>query len=238
MGCDAEVARYGTRWRFAQRDADAAWLATARDGIVPVLQSGGVVGTMPNIPANRINSQLDLAGPAFTVSAEEASGITALQLATRALRAGEIDAALVGAVDLSHEPVHLAALADLGLGTTPGDAAVVLTLKRLADARRDGDTVYATLALPDEQKSGVFARFSRAVGRCFWHRYRAGLDPPGGQISRHARLAACGRSRVGHSPWRTAQTQHRSHALVGATNGRCGGIGAASSTSHGAPAQC
>jgi acyl transferase domain-containing protein len=167
MGCDAEVARYGTRWRLAQRDADAAWLATARDGIVPVLQSGGVVGTMPNIPANRINSQLDLAGPAFTVSAEEASGITALQLATRALRAGEIDAALVGAVDLSHEPVHLAALADLGLSTPPGDAAVVLTLKRLADARRDGDTVYATLALPDEHSPASSAVSSAQMGDAF-----------------------------------------------------------------------
>jgi len=146
MGCDTEVARYGTRWRLAHDGSDAAWLTTARDGIVPVLQSGGVVGTMPNIPANRINSQLDLAGPAFTVSAEEASGISALHLAARALRSGEIDAALVGAVDLSHEPVHLAALAALGLKPTPGDAAVVLTLKRLDDARRDGDTVFATLA--------------------------------------------------------------------------------------------
>jgi acyl transferase domain-containing protein/1-acyl-sn-glycerol-3-phosphate acyltransferase len=145
MGCDAEVSRYGARWRLASESSDPAWLARARDGIVPVLQSSGVVGTMPNIPANRINSQLDLAGPAFTVSAEEASGVTALHLAARALRAGEIDAALVGAVDLSHEPVHLAALATLGQRTTPGDAAVVLTLKRLADARRDGDQVFATL---------------------------------------------------------------------------------------------
>jgi acyl transferase domain-containing protein/3-hydroxymyristoyl/3-hydroxydecanoyl-(acyl carrier protein) dehydratase/1-acyl-sn-glycerol-3-phosphate acyltransferase len=145
MGCDAEVSRYGARWRLAAESDDPAWLASARDGIVPVLQASGVVGTMPNIPANRINSQLDLAGPAFTVSAEEESGITALHLAARALRAGEIDAALVGAVDLSHEPVHRAALAALGRSSAPGDAAVVLTLKRLTDARRDGDPVFATL---------------------------------------------------------------------------------------------
>ncbi|MBK6908315.1 MAG: beta keto-acyl synthase [Rhodocyclaceae bacterium] len=145
MGCDAEVARYGARWRLANRSSDPAWLASARDGIVPLLKSSGVVGTMPNIPANRINSQLDLAGPAFTVSAEEASGITALQLAARALRAGEIDAALVGAVDLSHEPVHQAALAALGKACAPADAAVVLTLKRLDDARRAGDPVFALL---------------------------------------------------------------------------------------------
>ena len=152
MGCDAEVARYGARWRLATR-ADAAssevvapdWLQTARDSIVPVLQSAGVLGTMPNIPANRITSQLDLAGPAFTVSSEEGSGISALWIAARALRAGEIDAALVGAVDMSHEPVHITALAELGLTASPGDAAVVLTLKRLSDAERDGDPVYATM---------------------------------------------------------------------------------------------
>jgi acyl transferase domain-containing protein/3-hydroxymyristoyl/3-hydroxydecanoyl-(acyl carrier protein) dehydratase/1-acyl-sn-glycerol-3-phosphate acyltransferase len=147
MGCDPEVARYGTRWRLATEGADPAWLAAARDGIVPLLQSSGVVGTMPNMPANRINSQLDVAGPAFTISAEEASGITALHLAVRALRAGEFDAAMVGAVDLSHEPVHQAALAELGHSTPSADAAVVLTLKRLEDAHRDGDTVFATVAV-------------------------------------------------------------------------------------------
>ncbi|MFZ4539449.1 beta-ketoacyl synthase N-terminal-like domain-containing protein, partial [Propionivibrio sp.] len=161
MGCDAEVARYGARWRLASEDTDPAWLASARDGIVPLLQSSGVVGTMPNIPANRINSQLDLAGPAFTVSAEEASGITALHLAARALRAGEIDAALVGAVDLSHEPVHQAALAALGRSTPAGDAAVVLILKRLADARRDGDPIFATL---DTSASPASLKFGDAAG--------------------------------------------------------------------------
>ena len=58
MGCDAEVARYGARWRLATISSDPAWLASARDGIVPLLKSSGTVGTMPNIPANRINSRL------------------------------------------------------------------------------------------------------------------------------------------------------------------------------------
>ena len=165
MGCDAEVSRYGARWRLAN-EGDAEWLKAARDGIVPVLQSPGVLGTMPNIPANRINSQLDLAGPAFTVSAEEASGIAALRIAARALEAGEIDAALVGAVDMSHEPVHQAALQELGISAPAGDAAVVLTLKRLEDARRDGDRVVATLAphpdpLPAAQGEGA-AAFGKA----------------------------------------------------------------------------
>src|SRR5205807_602997 len=73
----------------------------------------GVVGAMPNIPANRLNSQLDLGAPSFTVAAEELSGLRALEIAWRALEHGEIDVALVGAVDLCAEPVHEAAAASV-----------------------------------------------------------------------------------------------------------------------------
>ncbi|HKN51574.1 MAG TPA: beta-ketoacyl synthase N-terminal-like domain-containing protein, partial [Amycolatopsis sp.] len=146
MGCDPEVARYGGRWRAPKAEQDA---------FAPVLKSAGVVGTMPNIVANRLNAQLDLAGPSFTVSAEEASGIVALKLAARALRTGEADAAVVGAVDLSHESVHETALADLGVEREPGDAAVVLVLKRLSDVDEDeviallDDVTHADLAVGD-----------------------------------------------------------------------------------------
>lgn len=147
MGCDAEVSRFGVRWRLADDIDDPDRLAAARDGVTPGWTAAGVVGAMPNIVANRLNSQFDLRGPSFTVSREQLSGTTALEMAARALRRGEIDAAVVGAVDLSCEPVHEAAVQAL-LGTeeqTPGDAAVVLVLKRAADAKRDGDTVFAVL---------------------------------------------------------------------------------------------
>jgi len=90
-----------------------------------------------------LNSQFDLRGPSYTVSREELSGTTALEMAARALRRGEIDAAVVAAVDLSCEPVHQAAARVLlGPGEQiAGDAAVVFVLKRADDARRDGDTV-------------------------------------------------------------------------------------------------
>ncbi|WP_073839326.1 beta-ketoacyl synthase N-terminal-like domain-containing protein [Micromonospora sp. CB01531] len=136
MGTDPEVARYGARWRSP---------AGTRDAVAPALRSAGVLGTMPNIVANRLNAFLDVAGPSFTVSAEEASGLVALEIAARALRTGEVDAAVVGAVDLSCEPVHEAALADLGIDRTPGDAAVVLVLKRLGDAECAGEPVIALL---------------------------------------------------------------------------------------------
>ncbi len=158
-GSDPEVARYGARWRLAEwaqnwaeaagAEADASWIAGARDAIVDVLKSAGVVGNMPNIPANRLNSQFDVAGPSFTVSSEELSGIVGLNIACRALRAGEVDAAMVGAVDLSCEPVHIAASAILGPDRQiPGDAAVVLVLKRADEARAAGDRILAIL--PDE----------------------------------------------------------------------------------------
>ncbi|OLE26902.1 MAG: hypothetical protein AUG44_11595 [Actinobacteria bacterium 13_1_20CM_3_71_11] len=158
MGCDAEVARYGARWR-------APYLPEPVDpeAYAPVLRCAGVLGTMPNIVANRLNALLDLAGPSFTVSAEEASGTVALDLAARALRTGEADAAVVGAVDLSREPVHEAALADLGVQRDAGDGAVVLVLKRLADAQRDGDEVIALLDAAAQGTADVTALDTAAL---------------------------------------------------------------------------
>lgn len=139
MQCDAEIARSSLRWRregvTAGRIADAPLSA-------PV-----VIGCMPNMVANRLNQQLGLEGPSFTLSAEEASGTVALEIAARALSAGEIDAAIVAAVDLSCEPVQrTAAQAALPAHRgAPADACVALVLKRAADARRDGDHVLAIL---------------------------------------------------------------------------------------------
>ena len=53
MGVDAEVARYGARWRSNEYGGDAA----LRDAIVPALESAGVIGTMPNIVTNRIHTK-------------------------------------------------------------------------------------------------------------------------------------------------------------------------------------
>jgi PfaB family protein len=140
MEPDAEVARYGTRWRLGPHDGSHATVDTARDAVIAPLESAGVLGCMPNIPANRLSSQFDLAGPAFTVQCMRASGLHALQIACDALASGEIDAALVGAVDAGCEPVNRAACA-----RPPADAAVALVLKRLDMAERDGDRIHAVL---------------------------------------------------------------------------------------------
>jgi acyl transferase domain-containing protein/3-hydroxymyristoyl/3-hydroxydecanoyl-(acyl carrier protein) dehydratase/1-acyl-sn-glycerol-3-phosphate acyltransferase len=187
MQCDAEVARYGARWRVAGWardwarhlgvDLSEAWVPRAREEIGSRRQAAGVVGSMPNIPANRVGSQFDLGGPSFTVSAEELSGIVCLELAARSLRARETDAVVVAAVDLCCEPVHRAA-ARAGLGIDrqpPGDAAVALVLKRLEDARRGGDTIYALL--PGEVSGQAALRLSldgdRVLTPLFGHAHAA-----------------------------------------------------------------
>lgn len=150
MGVDPEVARY------AVTGPDAAPSAA------------GVLGTMPNLVANRVNVQLDVAGPSFTVSAEEASGLVALRLAEGALRRGEVDVAVVGAVDLSCEPVHQAALRALSRDRPAGDAAVVLLLERESDARAAGHPAIAVLddraAEPDLIVGGGIGRDAKAGG--------------------------------------------------------------------------
>jgi len=151
MGCDTEVCRWGVRLRVEgwseKWGAAAGWFEEAREAVTPELGPAGVLGVMPNIVANRLTSQFDFGGPSFCVSSEERSGLDALTCASRALAAGEIDAALVGAVDLSCEPAHAAAAhAVLGRDEhVPGDAAVVLIIKRLSDAQAAGDAVYAVL---------------------------------------------------------------------------------------------
>jgi 3-oxoacyl-(acyl-carrier-protein) synthase/3-hydroxymyristoyl/3-hydroxydecanoyl-(acyl carrier protein) dehydratase len=160
MGCDAEAARSGMCWRlehFVRKwikngwtnnacfNDLSNWLSEARDHISPLREAGSIIGAMPNIPASRISSQFDLAGPSFTVSSEELSGLRCLDLAMRSLRCKELDAAVVGAVDLCCEPVHRAAAKEVldEQRQIPGDAAVVLILKRLEDARHDDDKIYA-----------------------------------------------------------------------------------------------
>ena len=179
MQCDAEIARHGARWRVAgwaeALGASSDWVAAARDGFVPLLGAAGVIGAMPNIVSNRLNSQFDLCGPSLSVSSEELSGIRALHIARRALQQGEIDAALVAAVDLSAEPVHLwAAAACLPADRQKGgDAAVVLVLKRLDDIRRDGDQVLAVLGDGHGKTPGLTLGEGESLRALFGHAHAA-----------------------------------------------------------------
>jgi acyl transferase domain-containing protein/3-hydroxymyristoyl/3-hydroxydecanoyl-(acyl carrier protein) dehydratase len=133
MQCDSESVRYYPETR----------LESTRD--VGPMTPASCLGSMPNIVANRLNHHLGFEGPSYTLSADEASGTMALELAARELRGRRIDAAVVGAVDLAFEPVVRSALAEVLPQRVPSDAALLLVLKRLEDARRDGDPVLAVL---------------------------------------------------------------------------------------------
>ena len=173
---DVEVCRYGLRWRLSEvlrKDGSnpaehGDWLRHARDEIIPALSSAGVIGTMPNIPANRLNSQFDLGGASVTVSGGERSGLRCLDLAHRALATGELNAALVCGVDLSCHPVHGKALAALeGFASIPGDAAVALVVKRLADAEQDGDRVLGVLEVEPTSSQEEDPPLDDRLGRCW-----------------------------------------------------------------------
>ena len=206
MQCDSEIARYGVRWRMVEHESNAETLEASRESVVSGLVAAGVLGTMPNIVANRLNSQFNLSGPSYTVSSEEASGIVALELAARALRHGELDAALVGAVDLCCDPVHEAAAKAVlpEDRQTSGDAAVLLVVKRLEDAERDGDNIIAIIG--EEAEAEVIlgdGEQARSLTSTFGHAHAASglLHVAAGALlcQRHALLPAT--SEQSATPW-------------------------------------
>ncbi len=218
MGTDAEVVRHGLRWRlqtYARRwlgeDPPPGWVAEAKAATEQPLTAAGVVGAMPNIVANRLNHQLDLAGPSFSVSAEEASGTRALGLAIRALRAGELDAAVVGAVDFACDPIHAEAAAMLGLPTTPGDAAVCLVLQRSKDAARLGNRALAAVSLGrSDGEAVVFGEGGHTLRARFGEPHAAsGLLHVAAAALSVAHGALPAQSAPAPQPWLRREGEHR-----------------------------
>ena len=60
-----------------------------------------LLGALGGIVASRIAREFRFGGPSFVVSGEETSGLRALEIGMRALQQNELDAVLVGAVDLA-----------------------------------------------------------------------------------------------------------------------------------------
>ncbi len=158
IALDLNTTNYHLRWgllecarRWAVRlglrrddDALAAWTGEIRQAISPPLTANRTMGALGGIIASRIARAYRLGGPSFTVSNEQASGLRALMLGTRALQRQEINTAIVGAVDFASD-VRLAAARDHTINHA-GDAAVSLILKRHKDALKAGDRIYALVS--------------------------------------------------------------------------------------------
>ncbi|MEU5116783.1 beta-ketoacyl synthase N-terminal-like domain-containing protein [Streptomyces longwoodensis] len=149
VGAEAtpDTARYRARWQQMPCAAGPGRAATSLGAAEP-LTANAVMRHMGAVLASQIGFALDLTAPAFAMSARESSGLAALRLATRAIRAGESDAAIVAAVATPDEDVHKAVLSAFDQPLKPVNAAVVLVAKAASAARRDGDRVLAVLPAP------------------------------------------------------------------------------------------
>jgi len=174
LGLDLETTNFHLRWLVPARvrayaNAHGLVLSEAETqamheglfaAIGPGLDATRTMGALGGIVTSRLAREFQLGGPSFGVSGEEASGLRALEVAARLLQDGQADLMLVGAVDLAgdvRQALSTDALRRWSRTGTQGpfdesadgpvlaEGAVALVLKRLPDALRDGDRVYAVL---------------------------------------------------------------------------------------------
>jgi phthiocerol/phenolphthiocerol synthesis type-I polyketide synthase C len=114
------------------------------------------VGNAPDVIAARISYFYGFTGPSLTVETGCSSSLVALHLAAQALRAGEIEGAIVGGVnliltpDVSIQLTHFGGLSPTGRcqafaatadGFVRGEGVAAVYLKTLDRALRDGDRI-------------------------------------------------------------------------------------------------
>ncbi|HEY3449175.1 MAG TPA: SDR family NAD(P)-dependent oxidoreductase [Myxococcales bacterium] len=126
---------------------------------LPLITEDTMPGELGNVIAGRITNALDLGGMNFTADAACASSLAALQSAIGVLVSHQADAVVAGGVDRSMGPATYVKFAKIGAlspdGSRPfdagangfvmGEGAVAFILKRLEDAERAGDKIYAVI---------------------------------------------------------------------------------------------
>ncbi len=169
------MARLANRVRTAQQlvttlaelvpDLDAATVERIRAAFQAKSQSAelgpeAAIGLVPNLAASRIANRLDLRGPAYTIDAACASSLLAIDQGCRELATERCDLVVAGGVHVCHDVTLWSVFTQLGAlsrnetirpfdrradGILIGEGAGIVILKRLADAERDGDRIYAVI---------------------------------------------------------------------------------------------
>ncbi|HWM37191.1 MAG TPA: beta-ketoacyl synthase N-terminal-like domain-containing protein, partial [Streptomyces sp.] len=172
-------------------------LPSALDEQLPRLTEDSFPGMLANVIAGRIANRLNLGGANYTVDAACASSLTAVDVACKELVTGTSDVVLCGGADLHNgindyllfSSVH--ALSPTGRSSTfdqsadgiaLGEGVGCVVLKRLADAERDGDRIYAVVdgvgSASDGRALGLTAPRPEGQRSALTRAYRkAGVSP-------------------------------------------------------------
>ena len=127
---------------------------------LPIFNADTAPTLIPNLTTGRIANRLDLMGTNFTVDAACASSLVAAEIGVRDLLTRKCDLVLVGGIYVStdvgfqsifcqlHALSHRSQIRPFDKdadGLLLGEGAGCIVLKRLEDAERDGDRIYAVI---------------------------------------------------------------------------------------------
>ncbi|GAB2661905.1 type I polyketide synthase [Nocardia goodfellowii] len=154
-------------------------------------------GLLSNVLAGRVANRFDLHGSNFTADAACAASLAALSTAINELTVGQADLAITGGVDTLNDILMYTCMsktpalsrtgdcrpfADDADGTIIGEGVVMFALKRLSDAERDADRIYAVItgvgSASDGRSPGIYAPVPDGQLRALRRAYEdAGYDP-------------------------------------------------------------
>ena len=186
-------------FRDLPEEVRKAILAETRRGVrerTPPITEDSMPGELANVMAGRIANVFNLHGPNYVVDAACASAMAAMSAAVEGLEEYDYDAVITGGIDRNMGASTYVKFCKIGAlsatGTRPyadgadgfvmGEGAALFLLKRLEDAERDGDHIYAVLrgmgGSSDGKGKGITA--PNPVGQKFaiqraWE--NAGLSP-------------------------------------------------------------
>ncbi|MDR2106368.1 MAG: SDR family NAD(P)-dependent oxidoreductase [Coriobacteriales bacterium] len=182
--------RAGMRYLFGDLPEEMA-------DVLPRLTEDSFPGVLSNVVTGRISNRLNTGGRNFTVDAACASSLAALDVAVGELSSNRADMVVLGGAD-AHNSIgdflmfsSTFALSKKGRcstfdkeadGITLGEGVGVLLLKRLEDAKRDGNKVYAVIrgigGSSDGKQLGLTAPSRRGQVRALEEAYTSsGIQP-------------------------------------------------------------